>query len=82
MASQARKDKRKSDLYRSISYELTLGESFSTALEHQGKVFPSLLINMIKSGEAMGDITTTLEDMANYYTEMDKTRKEMIMNFI
>lgn len=82
MATQAKRDKIKSDLYRSILYELTLGESFSIALERQGKVFPSLLVNMIKSGEATGDIVSTLEDMAEYYTEMDKTRKEMISAII
>lgn len=82
MAREAKKDKRKSVLYRSILYELTLGESFSIALERQGKVFPTLLINMVKSGEAMGNITNTLEDMAEYYTEMDKTRKEMISAMI
>lgn len=82
MTKQAEKDLAKSKLYRSISYELTLGESFSTALENQGKSFPPLLINMIKSAEATGDLVKTLDDMANYYTEIDKTRKEMISAII
>ena len=82
MTKQAEKDLTKSKLYRSISYELTLGESFSTALENQGHVFPPLLINMIKSAEATGDLIKTLDDMANYYTEIDKTRKEMISAII
>lgn len=82
MTKQAEKDLNKSKLYRSISYELTLGESFSTALENQGRVFPPLLINMIKSAEATGDLVKTLDDMANYYTEIDKTRKEMISAII
>jgi len=82
MTKQVEKDLTKNKLYRSISYELTLGESFSSALENQGKVFPRLLINMIKSAEATGDLVTTLDDMANYYTEIDKTRKEMISAII
>lgn len=82
MTKQAKKDITKSKLYRSISYELTLGESFSVALQNQGKVFPQLLINMIKSAEATGDLIKTLDDMANYYTEIDKTRKEMISAII
>ncbi len=82
MSKQAKKDLSKSKLYRSILYELMLGESFSASLEHQGKVFPPLLINMIKSGEATGDLIRTLDDMANYYTEIDKTRKEMISAII
>lgn len=82
MAEQASKDTQKSKLYRSILYELTLGESFSVALQNQGKVFPALLINMIRSAEATGDLVSTLEDMENYYTEIDKTRKEMISAII
>ncbi|MBE6154213.1 MAG: type II secretion system F family protein [Firmicutes bacterium] len=82
MSKQSLKDAKKSKLYRSISYELTLGESFSTALQNQGKVFPQLLINMIKSAEATGDLIKTLDDMALYYTEIDKNRKEMISAII
>ena len=78
MMQQASSNKKKKRLYEAISYELTLGESFSTALENQGKVFPPLLINMIRSAEATGEIIRTLDDMASYYTEIDKTRKEMI----
>ena len=78
MMEQAHRDKKKKRLYEAISYELTLGESFSTALANQGNVFPPLLINMIRSAEATGEIIKTLDDMANYYTEIDKTRKEMI----
>ncbi|MCM1053776.1 MAG: type II secretion system F family protein [Ruminococcus sp.] len=82
MSKQASKDLTKGKLYRSILYELMLGESFSVALERQGKVFPTLLVNMIKSGEATGDLIRTLDDMAEYYTEIDKTRKEMISAII
>jgi len=82
MTKQVEKDITKSKLYRAISYELTLGESFSTALQNQGKVFPQLLINMIKSAEATGELIKTLDDMAEYYTEIDKTRKEMVSAII
>jgi len=73
-----KKDKIKQRTFQAITYELTLGESFSKALEKQGKMFPALLINMIKAAEATGTLEETLEDMANYYTEIDKTRKQMI----
>lgn len=64
--------------FKAISYELTLGESFSTALEKQGSMFPPLLINMIKAAEASGTLVETLDDMANYYTEINETHKQMI----
>lgn len=37
---------------------------------------------MVKSAEATGELIDTLEDMGNYYTEIDKTRKEMISAII
>ncbi len=73
-----KKNKTRQRAFQAITYELTLGESFSTALEKQGKMFPPLLINMIKAAEATGTLEETLEDMADYYTEIDKTRKQMI----
>ena len=65
-------------VFNSIVYNLTLGESFSVALEKQGDAFPALLINMVKSAEATGDLEGTLEDMANYYRKVETTRKDMI----
>lgn len=64
--------------FQSIIYELTMGESFSVALEKQGGMFPTLLINMIKAAEATGELEETLDDMANYYEEIEKTRKQMV----
>ena len=63
--------------FQSISYELTLGSNFSSALEKQGNMFPPLLINMIKAAEASGTLLETLEDMSLYYTEVDDTKKQM-----
>lgn len=74
----AKKDKAKQRAFKAISYELSLGENFSAALEKQQNMFPALLINMIKAAEATGTLIETLEDMTNYYTEIDKTRKQMI----
>lgn len=82
MTKQASEDPNKKKIYQAISYELTLGENFSTALANQGNIFPSLLINMIKSAEATGELIKTLDDMAEYYTEIDKTRKEMVSAII
>ena len=61
-----------------VVYELIMGEKFSSALEKQGNVFPKLLINMIKTSEMTGDLSGTLDEMADYYTEIEKTRKQMI----
>lgn len=80
LAKQLNKNKESSKkrLYDRIIYELTLGESFSQSLAKQGGTFPPLLINMLKASEATGDLEGTLDEMANYYTELDQTKRQMI----
>lgn len=73
-----KKDVFKKRLFDAVVYQLIMGESFSSALEHQGNAFPSLLINMIKAAEATGELEATLDDMSNYYNEIEITRKQMI----
>ena len=65
-------------LYRKIVFELSRGVSFSTCLEKQGKVFPKMLINMLKTSEMTGDLTGVLDDMAAYYKRQDSNRKQII----
>ena len=77
LTTQMKGNKARTTAFKAISYELTLGESFSSALEKQGSMFPALLINMIKAAEASGTLVETLDDMASYYTEIDDTKKQM-----
>ena len=72
------KKKGQQNIYKSLIYELTMGENFSEALQKQGNIFPRLLINMIKTSELTGDLPQTLDDMADYYREIEKTRKQMM----
>lgn len=72
------KNKKIKNTLREVTHELTMGESFSKALEKQGKAFPRLLINMIKASELTGELPETLDDMNEYYTEVEAARKEMI----
>lgn len=62
----------------SVVYNLTLGESFSSSLEKQGEAFPALLVNMIKTAEATGDLEGTLDEMAEYYQSTESVRKELV----
>ena len=78
LINQYAKQKDKKITMQAIAYELTMGNSFSNALEKQGSKFPPLLINMLKAAEATGDLEATLDDMSNYYTEMETTKKQMI----
>ncbi len=65
-------------ILRDVTYDLTVGESFSSALEKRGVAFPRLLINMVKASELTGELPEALDDMVEYYTETEETRKEMI----
>lgn len=76
LARQASKPKLKTS-FNQLHFELLKGESFSTALEMQNKIYPALLINMVRTSEMTGDLPTILDDMAEYYTSMDQTRKQM-----
>ena len=78
LSKQMSKNKSKKRLFDSIIYYLTMGEAFSSALAKQGKSFPALLISMIKTAEATGKLEETLDDMADYYTDIENTRKAMI----
>ncbi len=76
LAKQAEKQDKKK-IYQLIIYDLLSGDSFSDSLAKQPKVFPKLLVNMVRSSELTGDLPNILDDMANYYTDVDKSRKEV-----
>lgn len=63
--------------FNQLVYQLLKGESLSDAMIMQDTVFPKLLINMVKTAEMTGDLPTILDDMADYYTSIDQTRKQM-----
>ncbi len=77
LAKQSTKASSKKAFQRLV-YELLKGENLSDAMIKQDKVFPKLLINMVKTAEMTGDLPSILDDMADYYTSMERTKKQMI----
>lgn len=77
LSRQAKSSKNKM-LFSKIVFDLSRGVSFSNCLERQGKVFPKMLINMLKTSEMTGDLTGVLDDMAAYYKRQDSNRKQII----
>lgn len=65
-------------ILKNIVYDLSTGQSFSEALEKQGNAFPNILINMIKSAEMTGELPEALDDMEEYFSEAEATRKAMV----
>ena len=78
LARQFAKTKAYENIFKSINYELSTGESFSSALDKQGNSFPKLLINMLKTAEMTGSLPEVLDDMAEYYTQMEESRRQMV----
>jgi len=76
--SRQYKKKSYQKIFRAIIYELTTGENFSSALLKQNVAFPRLLINMIKTAEMTGELPEVLDDMAEYYTQAEETKKQMV----
>lgn len=72
------KNKHYQRIIKSLVYDLNLGVAFSEALEKQGKAFPRLLINMVRASEMTGSLPEVLDDQAEYFDEMEQTRKQMI----
>ena len=76
LAKQTKKASLKKS-FNQLVYQLLKGESFSDAMIKQDGVYPKLLVNMVKTAEMTGDLPAILDDMAEYYTSMDQTRKQM-----
>ena len=76
LAKQSKKPGIKKSFFQLV-YQLLKGESLSDAMTLQDKVYPKLLINMVKTAEMTGDLPSILDDMADYYTSMDQTKKQM-----
>ena len=76
LAKQAGKPHLKKS-FNQLVYQLLKGESLSDAMLLQESVYPRLLINMVKTAEMTGDLPSILDDMAEYYTSMEQTRKQM-----
>ena len=76
LAKQSKKPNIRKSFYELV-YQLLKGESLSDAMDMQSKIYPKLLINMIKTAEMTGDLPSILDDMAEYYTSIDQTRKQM-----
>lgn len=76
LAKQTKKPNLKKS-FNQLVYELLKGENLSDAMAIQDKTYPKLLVNMVKTAEMTGDLPSILDDMSEYYTSMDQTKKQM-----
>lgn len=60
-----------------VEEDVRAGIPFSDAVQKHPKVFPELFVNMMKSGEATGNIDDTLERLANSYEKSFRLIKKV-----
>lgn len=72
------KNKKYKRILSTLNYDLTTGKSFSEALAKQENAFPSILTNMVRTAEMTGELPETLDDMEEYFSEIEATRKAMV----
>ncbi|SEQ11044.1 type IV pilus assembly protein PilC [Virgibacillus subterraneus] len=61
-----------------IDKHLDQGQALSKAVERHPKVFPSLLVNMIRAGEASGKLDDILNQMADYYEKEYRNKQKVV----
>ncbi|ASK62965.1 type II secretion system protein F [Virgibacillus phasianinus] len=65
-----------------IVKQLEQGHALSDAAKRHPKVFPSLLVNMIRAGEASGKLDEILNQMADYFEKEYRNRQRVISALI
>ncbi|WP_017726718.1 type II secretion system F family protein [Halalkalibacterium ligniniphilum] len=58
--------------------DLREGNSFSDSAERQRHIFPPLFTNMIRAGEAGGNVDNILERLAEYYEKQHRTKQKVM----
>lgn len=72
------KDKFLKDTLKNVRTDLIEGIRFSDAVEKHPKIFPELFVNMIRAGEASGELDDVLNKMAVYYEKQYDMRQKVI----
>lgn len=65
------------EILKEISDEVRAGTDLSEAMSHHSDVFKDLYVNMIRAGEAAGQLDEILNRLAEYLEETDALRREI-----
>ena len=60
-----------------ITTDLKHGKALSDAMADQGKVFPELLISMVRAGEASGKIGDTFINMGEHFQKQQRIKSQV-----
>ena len=73
LADQTENAKMQKALF-AVKADVEKGETLADSLEKHPKVFPELMIQMVRAGEASGSLETSMERMAIQFERSNKTR--------
>lgn len=77
LLSKQAANKNLSQLISNIYDEILKGNSLSKSMGKESSVFPNLLISMVESGEASGNLDRVMEDMANHFEKEHKLNQKV-----
>lgn len=63
--------------FSSLNNQIKRGIALSEAMEQQDSVFPELLVNMVKAGEANGKLDQALAKMAEHYESEHRSNQDI-----
>jgi len=61
-----------------IEEELRAGNPLSSAAAKHPRIFPPMFVNMMKAGEAGGNMDETLERLAEHFEKIHRTRQKIV----
>jgi type IV pilus assembly protein PilC len=61
-----------------VEEDLRAGNPLSMATAKHKRIFPPMFVNMIKAGEAGGNMDETLERLADHFEKVHRTRQKMV----
>ncbi|MBD5519728.1 MAG: type II secretion system F family protein [Lachnospiraceae bacterium] len=73
LADQTENKKMQNALFM-VKADIEKGETLADSLEKHPKIFPELMIQMVRAGEASGSLETSMERMAIQFERSNKTR--------
>jgi len=65
-------------VYRDVREKISQGASFGEALEQHPLYFPNLYVNMVKAGEASGNLDEILTQLADYLQKQNRLQSKIV----
>lgn len=77
ISNRASISKKAKKYFLTVTQELKHGKALSEAMADMGKVFPELLIAMVRSGEASGKISDTFINMGQHFQKTQRIKSQV-----